>query len=71
MHNVEIPFLLLARGYCSDQIQEVGARLTYGEEEERICGKYEEWRLLGRLGVVDGTEINGFLRKWNGVKWDG
>lgn len=34
----------------------------YGEEEEHICGKFEEWRLLGRLGVVDGIEMNGFLR---------
>jgi len=35
-----------------------------------VSGKYEEWRLFGRLGVVDGIEINWFLRKrevWNGI----
>jgi hypothetical protein len=35
-----------------------------------VSGKYEEWRLLGRLGVVDGIEIHWFLRKLNGMKWD-
>lgn len=35
-----------------------------------VSGKYEEWRLRGRLGAVDGIEINWFLRKWNGMKWD-
>jgi len=59
LSNEEFPFLfvLLTRYYCSDQIQEMRARCTYGEEEECICGRYEEWRLPGRLGVVDGTEI--------------
>jgi hypothetical protein len=35
-----------------------------------VSGKYEEWRLRGRLGVVDGIEINWFLRKRSGMKWD-
>ena len=35
-----------------------------------VSGKYEGWHLLRRLGVGDGMEINWFLRKGNGLKWD-
>jgi hypothetical protein len=35
-----------------------------------VSGKYDGRRLLGRLGVADGMEINWFLKKWNGMKWD-
>jgi hypothetical protein len=68
LHNEELPFLfvLLTGYYCSDQLQEVRARRTYGEEEECICGKCEELRLPGGLGVAVGIEIKWYLRKWDG-----
>jgi hypothetical protein len=36
-----------------------------------VSEKYEGKRLLGRLRVIDGMEINWFLNTWNGMKWDG